>query len=212
MKLLKAYTIFTSRKYRIIMSLLLAAVVVLNLVLGFGDPDMCLFFQIYIVSFVGLIPLYGDLEVFAGLHAKDSGQIASIQSSVKGFPVMAKGILADRIAMFLFVFLVDLSVAISHIKTVGGLNIWNLITGTAVVYCLLTIAININRYFSTRWTVLVVCALEAGIVGWAAVWLWIFYPMGNLLSCIVGILLAILVSYLTVIHALHHLKRSYYDE
>ncbi len=211
MKLVKAYTIFTSRKFRWIMIGLLGAVILLNGLIKAFASELSYVFYIYVILLTGMIPLYGDMDVFAGFYGRQSGQVASLQSSFAGMHTVKLGILADRIFILMWVFLADLSLVIFR-ASYKSTNIYTLITGTGVVFVLLTISVNINRYFTTRWNVMMACAVEIVFVAAAALVLWLFSPYGNLFTSIAAILLTALFIWLTVIHAAYHLKRSYFDE
>lgn len=211
MKLIRAYCIFTSRRYRGLMLGLLFALILSGGLIHAYVSELSYLCYIYVIFLAGLIPLYGDMEVFAGVYGREGGQAGALLTSLAGARVVKLGVLADRLFVLLWVVLVNLSLVVfraSYLDT----GIYTLLTGSGAVFVLMTVSVNINRCFSTRWSVMAANTIEMVFVDTAAVALWLLFPYGSLLTSILAVLLTVLSIWLSVIHTAYHLERSYCDE
>lgn len=212
MKLLKAYTIFTSRKYRLLMAgffvLLLLIDFVLPLFFGNGAKT---YFSILALSFVGMVPLYGDISVFAGLHSKEGGQIAGCQASFYGDRTILLGVVADRIHIYLWLLIcgvISFAVGIAFMPA----DIWSLLTGWGLLAALETASVMINRFFLTTQAHMFSIVLEGMITGVVVLVFWVVYPTGNWISALLCSVAAIAMLFAETKLAKHFLRRSYCDE
>ncbi len=210
MKILRSYAIFTSRRYRLIMFGILVAVILCNIAIKAFMSEASYELYILVITIAGMAPLYGDLEVFSGLYGGKNSGIASLQSGYAGLDLLKRGIVADRICMLLWLFFVDLSLTV--LQASERADACTLVTGTCAVFILLTVSVNINRYFVTSGSVMAASVIEILFVAAAADVLWLVYPVGNLMLCIAALLFAAFAIWLSAVHAAYHFKRSYCDE
>lgn len=211
MKLLKAYTIFTSRKYRLLMGgflVLLLAVNTAVALLGYVTKTTV---SLLVLSFVGMVPLYGDISVFAGLHNKEGGQIAACQASFYGEKTMLLGVAADRVHIYLWLLVCGIITFVTGIAFTPA-SIWSLLTGWGVLAALETLSVMINRFFLTTQAHMFAIVLEGGITGAVVVVFWVLFPIGNWISALFSVMVAIAMIFVEIKLAGHFMKRSYYDE
>lgn len=212
MKLFKAFTIFYPRRYRVILVGGLVCFLLWNVLVPlFGGSELQQVVSTMFLALMGILLLYGDMEVFAGIYNREGGQIASCQSSFYGEKTIALGILADRIAMFLWIFIVGI-VQLVWGKAFFPQSIWSMITGCALVYSIVSIGVNLNRFFVTTLGVMFASMVEGSLASAASLVFLLIYPVGTWWSAVLSVALAVLVTVATVLIASHFVKRSYCDE
>lgn len=211
MKLYKAFTIFYPRRYRTVLAAVLIVFFLLNVIVPMTEwADLRSMFASLMLSLISLVILYGDMEVFAGIYNREGGQIAGVQASFYGERVLSLGILADRLASFIWLFLMGF-IWFLWGEAFAPLNWGSFLTGLGIAYTVVTIGVNINRFFLVTQAVMFACVIEAGIAGIALVLLWLVFPAGNWCSAVVSLVCSAIVTYITIKIAAHYAKRSYYD-
>lgn len=211
MKLYKAFTIFYPRRYRIILGIILAAFLLLNTVFPLiGLSYIRTMIASLALSMMSMVMLYGDMEVFAGIYNKEGGQIAGVQASFYGEKVLSLGILADRVTCFLWMLLMGIIWYIFG-EPYFPLDIFSFLTGLGIGYSVVTIGVNINRFFVVTQAMMFASIIEAGIAGVTIVLFWLVLPLGSWWSTALALIASILVTFITVKIAAHYAKRSYYD-
>lgn len=211
MKLFKAFTIFYPRRYRIVLGGLLVVFFLANTLVPFvfGTNPQMLISTLFIIM-MSIVMLYGDLEVFAGIYNKEGGQIASCQSSYYGERTIATGILADRIGSFLWIFVIGL-VQFLWGESIWQQTVWSMLTGCALVFSIVTIGVNINRFMVTSQGVMFASMIEGSISSACAYLFFGVFPIGTWWSAALAFVLAVVLTAVTVLIASHFLKRSYCD-
>ncbi len=212
MKLFKAFTIFYSRRYRAILGGGLVCFLLWNVLVPlFGESELQQVVSTMFLALMGILLLYGDMEVFAGIYNREGGQIVSCQSSFYGEKTITLGVLADRITIFLWILGVGI-VQFVWGKAFFPQSIWSMITGCALVYSIVSIGVNLNRFFATTLGVMFASMVEGSLASAASLVFLLIYPVGTWWSAVLSVALAVLVTVATVLIASHFVKRSYCDE
>ena len=212
MKLWKTYTVFTSLLYRIVMFGFLVLFFLIDAVLPiFIHPVAVQSFSFMTVCFVGTIPLYGDMNVFAGLHNRDGGQIGCCQASQRGEKLLLQGVIADRLHVMLWTLCAGVIHYIWGFHT-GDATIWSLLTGWGILMGIESIAIYINRFMVTAQGAMLVIMLETIFTSVCCAAFWVLTPKGTWWSALLAVLFSFLSAFGECLIAKFFLKRSYIDE
>ena len=163
------------------------------------------------LSLMGIVLLYGDMEVFAGIYNREGGQIASCQSSFYGEKTILTGVLADRIAIFFWILVVGM-VQFVWGNAFSPQSIWSMLTGCALVYTILSIGVNLNRFLITTQGLMFASMVEGSLASAGMLVFFLIYPIGTWWTAALSMVLAVIVTVVTVLIASHFVKRSYCDE
>ena len=215
MKLIKSHLIFTSVTYRFVMILIAAIVIALCSCGRFFPPELAFTAQAMIGALLGGVVLFSDTSVFGGLHNKEGGKIACVQSSKDGDKVLLMGVLADRIFILLWITAVEIAYVFDNVYLYDNKDmVWTLsghIFNIMSLYVVLTIIININRYIYQQYTFQLIAVFETGIAAVIIILCWFMFPINNMMLATILTSLAMIVTVLTVAHAELHIRRAYYD-